>query len=468
MGDVKGHVSGAAIRMLSVCGSISAVALIHADVSAAPSQTSCTGSCTLGRGDTLSINIDGNGTPDIEIEYVGAYPYPMKLKRSGNQSLSVLVQPGTCTVKSYPCDATTVTSGFPVAPPHVHKFTSPGSHVPPVPAGDHLDPSSPKAATGTLITTTATHPFTGLTLGPHFDGNLHCTGTCTAPVVTTGCETAPGGDKCVANAALTVCSGTCVTGAVPASCETATGGDACSTASWKGYCSNSAVGNGTETCSTYLRFPSAAEDAQAAELRFEIGGNTHQAWVWLTYDQAGQSYTVHGWGYETVADTYNDLPSPPTLVELQSFAAQAQGGLVLLLWETAAEIDNAGFNIVRSDTAEGPYQQLTTSIIPALGNSVSGASYEWKDVTSEPGKTYYYKLEDIDTRGNSTYHGPVFVTVEASTKTWGAPAEAAASVAGSAPAAASDACNIFLLFLPPAATILWWMRRQRKKKAVKS
>jgi hypothetical protein len=100
----------------------------------------------------------------------------------------------------------------------------------------------------------------------------------------------------------------------------------------------------------------------------------------------------------------------PTAITLVSFEASASESEVRLTWETAAEIDNEGFNIWRSETADGSYVKLNSSLIPAQGNADTGASYEYADTGVVRGMTYYYKLEDVDLHGVSTFHGPVSAT----------------------------------------------------------
>ena len=39
-----------------------------------------------------------------------------------------------------------------------------------------------------------------------------------------------------------------------------------------------------------------------------------------------------------------------------------------------------------------------------------GASYEFVDEDIKNRKTYWYKLEDIDLKGKSTFHGPIKAT----------------------------------------------------------
>jgi hypothetical protein len=101
---------------------------------------------------------------------------------------------------------------------------------------------------------------------------------------------------------------------------------------------------------------------------------------------------------------------PPTVVSLIEFDAIAGNRVVTLVWSTASEIDNAGFNLYRSETEEGNYIKINDSLIPAQGSSTQGASYEFVDREVKNRKTYYYKLEDIDLNGESTMHGPVSAT----------------------------------------------------------
>ena len=96
----------------------------------------------------------------------------------------------------------------------------------------------------------------------------------------------------------------------------------------------------------------------------------------------------------------------PTLIELTSFDAQGAWRRIILNWTTASEKDNAGFNIYRSETENGEYVKINAALIPAQGIATEGASYKFVDWSVERGKTYYYKLEDIDLSGIATLHGP--------------------------------------------------------------
>ncbi|WP_169703804.1 ice-binding family protein [Candidatus Kuenenia stuttgartiensis] len=122
--------------------------------------------------------------------------------------------------------------------------------------------------------------------------------------------------------------------------------------------------------------------------------------------------TGEGTPTPTPVASLSPIPSPtesPTAVSLISFKAKVNGdGSVILKWETASEIDNAGFNVYRSKRKDGRYRKINRKLIPAQGSGSFGASYSYEDTLQKKGN-FYYKLEDVDTYGESTMHGPVKV-----------------------------------------------------------
>ncbi len=102
-----------------------------------------------------------------------------------------------------------------------------------------------------------------------------------------------------------------------------------------------------------------------------------------------------------------------TLITLVSFVVDIdRSGNVVLLWKTEAEIDNAGFNIWRSEDDGAKYVKINGSMIAAKGGSAWGADYSFKDKDVETGHEYSYLLEDLELDGDSALHGPIFITVD--------------------------------------------------------
>ncbi len=118
---------------------------------------------------------------------------------------------------------------------------------------------------------------------------------------------------------------------------------------------------------------------------------------------------ANGHGDLTLAPMLH-LEHHPTLIELSSFTATPLDSAVLLEWETATELDNEGFNLLRSEQEYGQYVKINRNFIPSKGEAGFGAEYSYTDYDVENGVTYYYLLEAIDFNGKSTLHGPVSAT----------------------------------------------------------
>jgi hypothetical protein len=99
-----------------------------------------------------------------------------------------------------------------------------------------------------------------------------------------------------------------------------------------------------------------------------------------------------------------------TLIELSDFTVKPGNKKAIVLWSTASEIDNVGFNIYRAESRDGEYVKINGSLIPAEGSSTQGAAYEFIDSNVQNRKTYYYKLQDVDIEGKSTFNGPASTT----------------------------------------------------------
>ena len=117
----------------------------------------------------------------------------------------------------------------------------------------------------------------------------------------------------------------------------------------------------------------------------------------------------------TLAATKFKLPQVLYPIELNIFEAAYLNSFVMLRWTTQTEIENFGFNIFRSMQEDGEFERINEEIIEGAGNSVESRDYEFVDSTVESGKTYYYKLQDIDFNGQSEFHGPISVSTDIST-----------------------------------------------------
>ena len=110
------------------------------------------------------------------------------------------------------------------------------------------------------------------------------------------------------------------------------------------------------------------------------------------------------------------VTGPVTLARLKSFTAVNYSGLVQLKWETGYEVDNLGFRIYR----EGPDGLIRVTPSMIAGSALlakehlpltSGRTYAWQDFVGGSPRSLRYWLEDVDTKLNSTWHGPFLASI---------------------------------------------------------
>ena len=80
-------------------------------------------------------------------------------------------------------------------------------------------------------------------------------------------------------------------------------------------------------------------------------------------------------------------------VDLLTFSSELRDEQIFLSWKTSSEIDNKGFEIQRTEDFNQPYRNLGWVDGTNLAN---GSSYHFIDENVENGKTYYYRLKQLD------------------------------------------------------------------------
>jgi hypothetical protein len=94
-------------------------------------------------------------------------------------------------------------------------------------------------------------------------------------------------------------------------------------------------------------------------------------------------------------------------VEISSFRGEFESGRVILIWSSAMEINNYGFELERK-TAAGEFEVI--GFVPGHGNSNIQHDYAFED-RSIQSQTYFYRIKQIDRDGVFNYYGPVEVVV---------------------------------------------------------
>ena len=138
----------------------------------------------------------------------------------------------------------------------------------------------------------------------------------------------------------------------------------------------------------------------------------------VTWDSGTGKFDGYAWGenigwihFQNSSPAYSVYLEGPLVVELTSFTARGFEDHVLLTWETASEIDTAGFHLYRLDGSSGNYVKITNSLIPAEGSATSGATYAYDDTDVTGPRIYDYKLEEVETSGSRSDYGPVSAAV---------------------------------------------------------
>lgn len=98
-----------------------------------------------------------------------------------------------------------------------------------------------------------------------------------------------------------------------------------------------------------------------------------------------------------VATSWEQAPVP---VELSSFSASVIGNSVQLTWITATEKNNQGFEVQRA--VNGNWKSL--GFINGNGTTLDVSTYSYTDKNVSAGKTYNYRLKQVDFDGSYTYH----------------------------------------------------------------
>ncbi|MGA1791577.1 MAG: hypothetical protein ACMUIM_08825 [bacterium] len=135
-------------------------------------------------------------------------------------------------------------------------------------------------------------------------------------------------------------------------------------------------------------------------------GYPEPSWWFFSDSKAAENPFGASVLFGTIAHLYS--PDP---IELKEFQAEYSHDHIVIIWETESELDTVGFNIWRSENEAGEYIKISLGLIDANLGTPWGAEYTYCDDDLLPGKTCYYKIEEIRNEGEDIFHGPVSVPV---------------------------------------------------------
>ena len=134
-----------------------------------------------------------------------------------------------------------------------------------------------------------------------------------------------------------------------------------------------------------------------------IDGTMAEAWVLA--DQTNLAFAISQTYYGDSGDygTPGFRAGGPLPVSLSKFRPERlDDGSIRIVWITESELNNAGFNILRSETKDGEFKQINTKLIAGKGTTSERSTYTYTDPSAKPNVVYYYQIQDVSMDGKVT------------------------------------------------------------------
>ena len=147
-------------------------------------------------------------------------------------------------------------------------------------------------------------------------------------------------------------------------------------------------------------FPLSAEEGSRSSLirRYDKGvalpGQKRASWVLAARIKPFDESLHYGHAEDIGTPGHREGGALP--VELSSFSlTRTEAGAVVLTWTTESEVDNAGFNLRRSEKRASGFTLLSPALIAGAGTTGERQTYTFTDTSAKPGVEYYYQIEEV-------------------------------------------------------------------------
>ena len=115
-----------------------------------------------------------------------------------------------------------------------------------------------------------------------------------------------------------------------------------------------------------------------------LDGTMPQAWVLSSKDKRTDAIDFVYYGHKNDTSTPGQTFRSPLPVSLSYFRPTLENGEVVIHWTTESELDNAGFNILRSDSRNGEFKQVNSELVQGAGTTGERNTYKWVDESAKP------------------------------------------------------------------------------------
>ncbi len=143
------------------------------------------------------------------------------------------------------------------------------------------------------------------------------------------------------------------------------------------------------------RYGTKVEDGGAAAK----DGTLLNGWKLASQSALNQAQASTYYGSQDDAGTPGYRAGGALPVSLSSFTATRTDGAIVVEWATASELNNAGFNLLRSSARTGGFTQVNPQLIAGAGTTGERTTYRYTDTSAKPNTMYYYRIEEVSTGG---------------------------------------------------------------------
>ena len=148
------------------------------------------------------------------------------------------------------------------------------------------------------------------------------------------------------------------------------------------------------------QFPFAPVESGRSSLirRYDNGtaedGKAREGWVLAANINRFSADVAYGHKTDKGTPGYREGGALP--VELSRFSmTRNEAGAVVLTWTTESEVDNAGFNLRRSEKHDSGFTLVNPALITGAGTTGERQTYTFTDTSAKPGVEYYYQIEEV-------------------------------------------------------------------------
>ena len=128
-------------------------------------------------------------------------------------------------------------------------------------------------------------------------------------------------------------------------------------------------------------------------------GTDEAAWI-SSADDSRPYGTATYYGRSTDIGSPGHTAGGVLPVNLSKFRPERlDSGEIIVRWVTESELNNAGFNILRSEKRDGEFTKLNTKLIAGQGTTSERTTYTYTDTSAKPNVVYYYQIQDVSLDG---------------------------------------------------------------------